>query len=169
MGSTLYNDMTDMSKLQRAEALDSIDALRQASFSAGIDVPQIVICGSNPIDKDSLVGALTQLSIPLRIREHYPTEFVMRNDLDSHIHAFFRPDSSRALADVLHLQQFRYFLRSTDKSETTRMFDAASRHYDQLGSNSSYYHDMLRIEVTGPAQLPLTLIVSHPRRYTVCT
>jgi hypothetical protein len=169
MGPASYGDLSEISKLERAQVLDSIDVLRRAPFSADIDTPQIVVCGTNSFDKNSLLGALIQLPMSVRVMERYPTEYIMRYDVNSQVHACFRPDPSRVSADILHLQQFKYTLHTADESETSRMFKAASWHHGQLNLAPSYYHDMLRIEVTGPAQLPLTLIVSLPLGWIACT
>jgi hypothetical protein len=160
MNSVTYEEMSDVTRLERAEALDSIDALRQTPFSIEIDAPQIVVCGSNLIDKNFFLDEITQLPKTARLWKPYPTEYILRYDVGTRVNASFRPDPSRVVADTLHLQRFRYTLWTTERSEISRMFAAASLHYRQLYSTSRYYHDMLQIEVAGPTQLPLTLIVS---------
>lgn len=74
MGPASYINISDLSKLERAETLDSIDALRRAPFHADFDAPQIVVCGANSFDKNSLLGALTQLPVSVRVKERYPVE-----------------------------------------------------------------------------------------------
>lgn len=147
---------------EQAEVLDSIDKLRQTSICAGIDTPQIVICGDHSSDKDSLLEALTQLPFPTRSPDMQccATELVMRYAANPRVYASIRPNPSRLIADVLHLERFRFTSQVVSQSDTLRMFGKAREHFDKLRSTSGFWYDVLRIEISGPAQSPLTLIVS---------
>jgi hypothetical protein len=154
---------------KQAEAFDSIDTLRHAQLSPRIDTPQIVICGDHSSDKDSLIEALTRLPYPKGSwdMQRCATELVMRHAAKPRVQASIRPDSSRELADVIHLQEFKYSSQVTSHVETLRLFRRAIGHLEQLQSASGYWYDTLRIEISGPSQSPLTLIVSPTRVHTL--
>jgi len=86
----------------------------------------------------------------------------MRYAANPRVYASMRPDPSRVIVDILHLRRFRYSSQVVNQSETERMFRKAKGHLDKLQSASGYWYDTLRIEISGPTQLPLTLIVSLP-------
>lgn len=147
---------------RQAEALDSIDTLRHAHLNPRIDTPQIVICGDHSSDKDSLLEALTRLSFPKRSwdMQRCVTELIIRHASKTRVRASIRPDPSRVLADIIHLQGFKYTSQVISHIETLRLFRRAVAHLEQLQSASGYWYDTLRIEISGPSQSPLTLIVS---------
>lgn len=155
--------MSDISETRdQAEVLDSIEKVQQTSICAGIDTPRIVVCGDHSSDKDSLLEALTQLPFPPRSSEMQccATELVMKYAPNPRVYASIRPDPSRLIADALYLRRFRYMSQVVSQSETERLFCKAMGHLDKLQSASGYWYDTLRIEISGPTQLPLTLIVS---------
>ena len=88
------------------------------------------------------------------------TELVMRRATKTGVRASIRPDPSRVLADIIHLQDFIYTSPVISQTESLRLFRKAIDHLDQLQSASGYWYDTLRIEISGPSQSPLTLIVS---------
>ncbi|GAB7336358.1 hypothetical protein MBLNU13_g09088t1 [Cladosporium sp. NU13] len=73
------------------------------------------------------------------------------------IQAVFHP--SRLVADTLYLRTSRYTLQVVSQSETERLFRKAIGHVNKLQSTSGYWYDTLRIEISGPSQLPLTLVM----------
>ena len=155
--------MSDFSETRnQAEVLDSIEKLQQTSICADIDTPRIVICGDHSSDKDSLLEALTQLPFPPRSSEMQcsATELVMRYAPNPRVYASIRPDPSRLIEDTLYLRRFRYMSQVVSQSETERLFCNAIGHLNKLQSTSGYWYDTLRIEISGPTQLPLALIVS---------
>ncbi|GAB7336357.1 hypothetical protein MBLNU13_g09088t2 [Cladosporium sp. NU13] len=52
-----------------------------------------------------------------------------------------------------------YTLQVVSQSETERLFRKAIGHVNKLQSTSGYWYDTLRIEISGPSQLPLTLVM----------
>jgi len=147
---------------KQAEAFDSIDTLRHAQLNPRIETPQIVICGDHSSDKDSLLEALTRLPFPKRSwdMQRCVTELVMRHASKTRVRASIRPDPSRILADIIHLQDLKYTSQVISHIKTLRLFRKAFAHLEQLQSASGYWYDTLRIEISGPFQSPLTLIVS---------
>lgn len=147
---------------KQAEAFDSIDTLRHAQLSPRVDTPQIVICGDHSSDKDSLLEALTRLPFPKRSwdMQRCVTELIMRRATKTRVRASIKPGPSRVLADVIHLQDFIYTSPVISHTEIPRLFRKAIGHLDQLQSASGYLYDTLRIEIPGPSQSPLALVVS---------
>lgn len=163
LGQGLHHNMLDISETRdQAEVLDSIEYLQQTSICAGIDTPRIVICGDHSSDKDSLLEALTQLPFPPRssVTQYCATELVMRYAANPRVYASIRPGPSRFNADALYLRRFRYMSQVVSQSETEKLFCKAIGHLNKLQSTSGDRYNTLRIEITGPTQLPLTLIVS---------
>jgi len=138
---------------KQAEAFDSIDTLRHAHLNPRIDTPQIVLCGDHSSDKDSLVEALTRLPYPKGSwdMQRCATELIVRHASRTRVRASIRPDPSRVLADVIHLQEFKYTSQIISHVETLRLFRKAIAHLDQLQSASGYWYDTLRIEISGPS------------------
>ena len=156
---------------EQAEVLDAIEKLQQTSICADIDTPRIVVCGDHSSDKDSLLEALTQLPFPTRSTDTQccATELVMRYAANPRVYASIRPDPSRAIADVRQLRSFRYTSQVVSQDETARLFHKATEHLNTMPSSSGYWYDTLRIEISGPTQLPLTLIVCLPSVHLFCS
>ena len=150
---------------EQAEILDSIEKLQQTPICADIDTPRIVICGDHTSDKESLIEALTQLPFPpgSSNTQCCIVEFVMRYAANPRVYASIRPSPTRVKTTIRHLREFKYTSQVVSQSETERLFRKAAGHLNKLQLQSGYWHDTLRIEVSGPTQLPLTLIVSPPR------
>jgi hypothetical protein len=160
---TMYRNISDMSKTrEQAEVLDSIDRLQQILICADIDTSRIAICGDHSSDKDSLLEALTQLPFPPRSSDMQccATEFVTRYAANPRVYASIRPNSSRIIPEILHLRGFRYTSQVVSQSGTERLFGKAMKLLRKVQSPSGCWHDTLRIEISGPTQLPLALIVS---------
>jgi hypothetical protein len=88
------------------------------------------------------------------------TEFVTRYAANPRVYASIRPNPSRIISEILHLRGLRYTSQVGSQSGTERLFGKAMKHLIKLQSPSYYWHDTLRIEISGPTQLPLALIVS---------
>jgi hypothetical protein len=95
------------------------------------------------------------------------TKLVMRRATKTCVRASVRPGPLRMLADIIHLQEFKYTSQVISPIETLRLFRRANGHLDQLQSASGYWYNTLRIEVSGPSQSPLTLIVSPAVLYAL--
>jgi hypothetical protein len=88
------------------------------------------------------------------------TEFMMRYAANPRVYASIRPNPLRIIPETLHLRGLRYTSQVGSQSGTERLFGKAMKHLIKLQSPSYYWHDTLRIEISGPTQLPLALIVS---------
>jgi len=56
--------------------------------------------------------------------------------------------------------EFQFRPKQLDRNEFTRLYSAASVHLEEVDRGPGFRYDTLRIEVSGPTQPHLTLIVS---------
>lgn len=147
---------------QQAELLDSLDGIRRANLGTTIDVPHMVVCADRSTNIDDLLEAITQLQFPdLRSSLQCAVELVMRYAPNPWIHAVIQPAPHRSVSENMHFMQFRYTSFTTSIRETSALFKMAKDNLNGLETVSGYWHDVLRIEINGPFQLPLTLTVSR--------
>lgn len=143
--------------------LDSLDELRRANLSTNIDAPHIVVCAERSTNTDGLLETITEVQFPaLRNYLQCAVEVVLRYAPNPWLYARIPPAPHRSALERKHLEQFRYHSFATSIRETFALFQLAKDKLDKLQTVSGYWHEVLRVEIYGPSQLPPTLTVSTP-------
>lgn len=76
------------------------------------------------------------------------------------VYASILPSSSRTAKQREKILEFQYRLEKLDREEFRNLFTLASDHFEAVDQAQGFRYDKLRIEVSGPTQPHLTLIVS---------
>jgi len=147
---------------EQAGLLDAIDTLRRENIDADIEIPQIVVCGDQSSGKSSLLEAIAQLPFPAGSGAvtMFATELVLRRDPCDAVYASILPSWSRTVKQREAILKFQYRPEKLDRDEFRNLFALASDHLEAVDQTQGFRYDKLRIEVSGPTQPHLTLIVS---------
>ncbi|KAI1355933.1 P-loop containing nucleoside triphosphate hydrolase protein [Xylaria sp. FL0043] len=152
--------------------MDIIDKLRSTGISKHVDLPQIVVCGDQSSGKSSVLQAISGMSFPIKdgLGTRFATELILRHVPDESpetCRVSIQPGNDRSLEDRKRLEDFRYskipeesnigtiieeaktVMGLSEKLSTDRITG------DQTKTLSS---DVLRIELSGPAQPHLTIV-----------
>jgi hypothetical protein len=149
---------------EQAGLLDAIDKLRRENIDADIEIPQIVVCGDQSSGKSSLLEAIAQVPFPAGSGAvtMFATELVLRRAPFDAVYASILPSWSRTANQRETILEFQYRPEKLDRNEFGHIFTMASDHLEAVDQAQGFRYDKLRIEVSGPTQPHLTLIVSSP-------
>ncbi|CAG7959526.1 unnamed protein product [Penicillium salamii] len=152
---------------EQSELLDKIDELRAIGVGGLVELPQIVVCGSQSSGKSSVLEAISRVRFPTKsnLCTHFTTEFVLRRSPHSRIKVSIDPGKSRL--DGAERQKLLAF-RSEENELDTASFSSSEkfqglmdRARDCMGLNttaSGLSDDVLKVEISGPQQPELTLV-----------
>ncbi|KAI1422314.1 P-loop containing nucleoside triphosphate hydrolase protein [Xylaria sp. FL1777] len=133
--------------------LDTIDSLRELQVGEIVNLPQIIVVGDQSSGKSSVLEAISGLSFPTKgdVCTRFATELVIRRAPETKIDVRIIPaDSGSAL-------QFHRII--FDKDTLSEIIsEATSKMGIRLGSTKGFSRDVLRIELTGPNVVSLTLV-----------
>lgn len=146
---------------EHAVLLDAIDRLRQEHIDADISIPQIVVCGNQSSGKSSVLEAIAGVAFPIGAgtTTRFATEVVLRRDPEDRKKARlmasseFRPSAQRAL-----VESFQRSFEPSDSVDFGRVIKEAEDHLVEIDGNAGFWKDWLRIEISGPSQVHLTLV-----------
>ncbi|KAL8783924.1 MAG: hypothetical protein Q9195_009234 [Heterodermia aff. obscurata] len=156
-----------MSGLQSAKStlrLKQIARLRARGLGDHVDLPQLVVCGDQSAGKSSILEGITSLPFPRQddVCTKFPTEIILRHsDGEQIILATILPTTSRTEQAIKDLQSYKRHLGSFD--ELPKLIAAAEslmglRGFESVEKGPAFTQDVLRIEVTGPVGLHLTVV-----------
>lgn len=91
------------------------------------------------------------------------TELVLRRAPIDAVYASIHPSWSRTAEQRDMVAEFQYRPEKLDHNEFKNIYTAASAHLEKVDQERGFRYDKLRIEVSGPTQPHLTLIVSTHR------
>lgn len=157
----------DLSGLQSARStvrLEQIAGLRARGIGDHVDLPQLVVCGDQSAGKSSILEGITSLPFPRQegLCTKFPTEIILRHsEGDRTIQASILPIASRADQAKEKLQSYRRHLESF--KELSELIETAGslmglRGFEGVDDGPAFSQDILRIEVTGPVGLHLTVV-----------
>lgn len=155
--------MCQLQSQEQAGILDAIDKLRNENIDCEqIDIPQIVVCGDQSSGKSSLLEAIAQVPFPAGSGAvtMFATELILRRAPSDAVHASIIPSWERTQEQRVLISEFQYRPEKLDRNEFRNLFTLVSEHLDEIDGNTGFRYDKLRIEVSGPTQPQLTLIVS---------
>ncbi|KAI1273005.1 P-loop containing nucleoside triphosphate hydrolase protein [Xylaria sp. FL0933] len=146
--------------------MDIIDKLRSTGISKHVDLPQIVVCGDQSSGKSSVLQAISGMSFPIKdgLGTRFATELILRHVPDESpetCRVSIQPGNDRSLEDRKRLEAFQYS-KIPEESDIGAIIEEAKivmglneKLSDQTKTLSS---DVLRIELSGPAQPHLTIV-----------
>ncbi|OQE86124.1 hypothetical protein PENNAL_c0022G00841 [Penicillium nalgiovense] len=167
MSSLLDEKAMDQLQSQQSELLDKIDELRAIGVGGLVELPQIVVCGSQSSGKSSVLEAISRVRFPTKsnLCTRFATEFVLRRASEIRIKVSIDPGDSRS--DVEEQQKLQAFSsEERDMSPETfsssakfkTLIDRARECMGLSSVNSEFSDDVLKIEISGPEQPELTLV-----------
>ena len=149
---------------QSSQRLEQIAKLRARGIGDHVGLPQLVVCGDQSAGKSSVLEGLTGIPFPRQdgLCTKFPTEIILQHSAsDMMIVASIIPSSRRAEEEKAVFRSFHRQLKAFGDmpqiiSEVTRMFGV--RTGDEASSGAAFAEDVLRIEVTGPLGLHLSIV-----------
>lgn len=146
--------------------LDQIAQVRARGIGDHISLPQIVVCGDQSVGKSSILEAITSLPFPRKdgLCTRFATEIILRHvpQQDTSIVASVIPHVSRNDATFKSLKTYTRSLSGYEElagvvEEVSKLMGLKT-YTDNDNDAPAFAADMLRIEVTGPTGLHLTIV-----------
>ncbi|KAI0191067.1 P-loop containing nucleoside triphosphate hydrolase protein [Astrocystis sublimbata] len=152
--------------------MDIIDKLRSTGISQHVDLPQIVVCGDQSSGKSSVLQAISGMSFPVKdgLGTRFATELILRHTPEQTTEACrvsIQPGNDRSPEDCERSRNFT-FSETPDQNNIGLIIEEAKSVMglaDQLNEGAatgnqskSLSSDILRIELSGPAQPHLTIV-----------
>ena len=147
----------DQLKSEEAEELlDTIDKLRELQVGEIVHLPQIIVVGDQSSGKSSVLEAISRVRFPVKggLCTRFATEVILRRATTSSVNVNIQlPPKSRFSEDSTteKIQQ-----TSFDRDALPELIEEAKKVMG-LGDRG-FSKDVLRIEISGPDVLPLTLV-----------
>ncbi|EXJ75299.1 uncharacterized protein A1O5_01995 [Cladophialophora psammophila CBS 110553] len=154
------NPFTDrLRSLQSQEEkrlFELVDRLKDLDVNRELQLPQLVVCGSQSSGKSSVLEAISGLSFPRGefTCTKFVTELRFRPGNVESINIEIVPDTGRSPDDQARLRNARF--KSRRLSELGQIVKEAEKWL--LGGRGGFASDVLKVEVVRPHQQPLTLI-----------
>ena len=144
--------------------LEQIASLRARGIGDQIDLPQLVVCGDQSAGKSSVLEGLTGLPFPRQdgVCTRFPTEIILQHcDGERTIIATVLPSSSRSDSSVGPLRAYRRQLARFEElpeaiAEAGLLM--GMKGFGDFKKGPAFVEDVLRIEVSGPVHLHLTVV-----------
>lgn len=143
--------------------LEQIASLRARGIGNHVDLPQLVVCGDQSAGKSSVLEGLTGLPFPRQdgVCTRFPTEIILQHaDGERNIVATILP-SSLPDASQDNMRAYKRTLRTFDELPIA-ISEAGSlmgiRGFGDIKEGPAFSENVLRIEVSGPIGLHLTVV-----------
>jgi hypothetical protein len=140
--------------------LDDIDKLRSQGIGRYIELPQLIVCGDQSSGKSSVLEAISRVRFPTKenLCTRFATELILRRALTSSVSITIEPGSSRSTEERQRLREFRSQFTTAD--DFPLLIDAAKDFMGvaREGNLGTFSDDILRVEISGPAQPHLTIV-----------
>ncbi|KAK6221069.1 hypothetical protein LQW54_001642 [Pestalotiopsis sp. IQ-011] len=141
--------------------MDTIDRLRSKGISRYVDLPQIVVCGDQSSGKSSVLQAISGLSFPIKdnLCTRFATELILRHVPDDAetCKISIQPGSDRSEEERAHLGEFQQ-TALPHEMDIGKLVEESKVQMGLGEQSKTFSSDVLRIEVTGPAQPNLTIV-----------
>ena len=141
------------------DLLDIIDNLRSQGAGDYVDLPEIIVCGDQSAGKSSVLEAISGMSFPTKdgLCTRFATELILRRDPKVKTNVSITPSRNRHGEDIERLKSWQP-KASIEKEGLGIVTDEAKRAMAEPVGIGEFYEDILRIELTGPAQPHLTMV-----------
>ncbi|KAI1372851.1 P-loop containing nucleoside triphosphate hydrolase protein [Hypoxylon crocopeplum] len=142
------------------DLLDIVDSLRSHGVSHYVDLPQIIVCGSQSSGKSSTLESLSGITFPTAegLCTRFATELILRRGETPEIKVHIQPGAQRNDDERARLSAFTG--KAKDQDDFPKIIEAAKEAMGLTGSEGSkiFSTDVLRIESTSPSAPNLTLV-----------
>lgn len=141
------------------DLLDIVDRLRSRGVSHYVDLPQIIVCGSQSSGKSSTLESLSGISFPTSegLCTRFATELILRRDDETQISVHINPGAGRTEQERIDLASFS--LKTSDRRDVGKIIESAKVAMGLTGQGAKIFStDVLRIELTSPDQPNLTIV-----------
>ncbi|RFU28102.1 hypothetical protein B7463_g8219, partial [Scytalidium lignicola] len=167
MTNLQYIGQTAVHALQSSKTtlrLEQIASLRARGIGDHVDLPQLVVCGDQSAGKSSVLEGVTGLPFPRQdgLCTKFPTEIILQHtNTEQKIIASILPHASRPSLSKDKLREYRRQFESFD--ELPLVIEEAGflmgiRGFKDIIQGPAFAEDVLRIEVSGPSGLHLTVV-----------
>jgi GTPase SAR1 family protein len=149
---------------QSSLRLEQIAELRARGIGDHVDLPQLVVCGDQSAGKSSVLEGLTGLPFPRQdgVCTKFATEIILQHSTDEQvIIATIIPAKENSDAKKAKLRDYSRRLASFDELPSTIEdvgYLMGIRGFKNLTEGPAFGQDVLRIEVSGPTGLHLTVV-----------
>ncbi|ROW08355.1 hypothetical protein VMCG_03240 [Cytospora schulzeri] len=141
------------------DLLDIVDKLRSRGVSHYVDLPQIIVCGSQSSGKSSTLESLSGISFPTAegLCTRFATELILRRGNKTEISVHINPGAGRTEKDRLALAGFAP--KTSDRGNIGKIIESAKTVMGLSGEGAKVFSsDVLRIELVSPDQPNLTIV-----------
>lgn len=139
--------------------LDVVDRLRSLGVSHYVDLPQIIVCGSQSSGKSSTLESLSGIAFPTSegLCTRFATELILRRGETTQISVHINPAPGRTDKEKAQLAAFS--LKASDRRDVGNIIESAKVAMGLTGEAAKIFStDVLRIELTSPDQPNLTIV-----------
>lgn len=140
--------------------LDTVDSLRDLGVDEYVDLPQVIVVGNQSSGKSSVLEAISRVRFPASgtLCTRFATELVLRSAPQVKISVSV-VKSSEDSASNPDQNRLPFEETSFSRDALPKIIDRAKAHMGiREGSGTAYSKDILRVEISGPELLPLTLV-----------
>ncbi|CAJ2502039.1 Uu.00g048920.m01.CDS01 [Anthostomella pinea] len=144
------------------DLLDIVDTLRNSGVSHYVDLPQIIVCGSQSSGKSSTLESLSGIAFPTAegLCTRFATELILRRgETDKpEIKVQIQPAAGRTGEERIRLAAFS--AETSDQNDFAKIIESAKEAMSLSGREGSkiFSTDVLRIESTSPTAPNITLV-----------
>ncbi|KAG6361682.1 hypothetical protein INS49_009909 [Diaporthe citri] len=141
------------------DVLDIVDKLRSRGVSHYVDLPQIIVCGSQSSGKSATLEALSGISFPTAegLCTRFATELILRRGDKTEISVHIHPAAGRTEKEKIDLAAFAP--TTTDRDNVGKIIESAKVAMGLTGDGAKVFStDILRIELVSPDQPNLTIV-----------
>lgn len=139
--------------------LDVVDKLRSLGVSHYVDLPQIIVCGSQSSGKSSTLESLSGIAFPTSegLCTRFATELILRRGETTQISVHINPGAGRTDKEKIQLAAFSS--KAHDRRDVGSIIESAKIAMGLTGQGAKIFStDVLRIELTSPEQPNLTIV-----------
>lgn len=165
-GPPLPHQDASLSTDRMRERLNHIAQARANGVGDLISLPQLVVCGNQSAGKSSVLEAITSIPFPRKdgLCTRFPTEIIIRDAPEQPLTmiASIIPNASRGYINFQILKSYNRSLSGYEElsgviEEVSKLMGLKS-YSDDDGKAPAFVADILRIEVTGPTGLYLSIV-----------
>ncbi|KAK6213891.1 vacuolar sorting protein VPS1 [Colletotrichum tabaci] len=147
------------------QRLNQIEKIRANGIGDLVDLPQLVVCGDQSAGKSSVLEGITGIPFPRQegLCTRFPTEIILRHSNEPlRTKASIRPHSGRSAEVARTLRSYEREMEE-DLSDLPVAIEEVSklmgiRGFTDSQADAAFASDALRIEVTGPTGLQLSIV-----------
>lgn len=157
-------NLSGLRSQRSSQRLEEIAALRSRGIGEHVNLPQLVVCGDQSAGKSSVLEGITGFPFPRQegICTRFATEIVLvHTEGQTHIKAEIIPSQIRTASAKDELVAYKRTI--ADFSELPIVIDEAGtlmgvRGFGGMDTGTTFSQDVLRIKITGPIGLHLTVV-----------